>query len=283
MPGAIPPASPAADTPAAARYSFVTIGVPASPDAQASGINNVGLVAGSYEDSSAVTHGFIWTAGAFQTVDYPGAAYTYLELANSQGVAIGYYGDGNSTEHAVMYWNGTWTALPDIPGYSENEGYGINASGEAVGNAYQGTTSVAWVWHPGTSAYSFFTEPEAAQYGTYTSGITDKGQVVGPFQDPSGVWHGFLKDGDTYTTFDVPGASYTYPLGINNSGTIVVGEWNANGGPLQGFLLTKGSFTILDYPGPAPTAIEGVNDRGDISGAYADRNGATKAFVAYRR
>ena len=47
-------------------------------------------------------HGFVWQNGALQTVDYPGAVYTYLFGVNNQGVAIGLYGDG-TMEHAVMY------------------------------------------------------------------------------------------------------------------------------------------------------------------------------------
>ena len=172
--GVIPSTQPAEDAPASARYRFITIGAPASGNTQAAGINNARLVTGFYEDASSNHHGFVWQAGTLQTVDYPGAVYTLLLAVNNQGVAISFYGDADNTEHAVMYSvpGGTWTALPDIPGYSENEGYGINDAGFAVGNAYQGNASVAWIWNPNTLSYSFFAVPGAAQYGTcllYTS------------------------------------------------------------------------------------------------------------------
>ncbi len=288
MTGIVPSTTPAADTPASAHYTFITIGVPGSPDAQAAGINNARLVSGWYQDasSSSVYHGFVWEGGTLQTVDYPGALYTYLFAVNNHGVAIGLYGDGTA-EYAVMYsvLGGTWTVLPDISGYPENEGYGINDTGDAVGNAYSAdfSTSVAWIWHAGTSAYSFFSVPGAAQYSTSPSGINDKGEVAGYFNDSSGVQYGFLKQGKTYGTLDLPGASATGPNGINNSGT-VVGQWRDDAGAAQGFVITSGGlFTTVDYPGPSLTAVEGINDLGDISGVYVENpSGARRAYVGLR-
>ena len=285
MSGAVPSAQPAADTPASAQYRFITIGVPGSADAQAYAINDAGLVTGFYEDASSNYHGFVWQAGSFQTVDYPGAAYTYLFATNGHGVVIGFYGNG-TTNHAVTYsvQSGTWTALPDIPGYSANQGYGINDAGAAVGNAYQGSTNIAWIWEPTTHSYYAMDVPGAAQYSTEPNAINDKGEAVGYFADTSGVYHGFLEQGNTYTTIDAPGATDTFAYGINNGGTIV-GEWNDAAGAPQGFILTSGGlFTAVDYPGPEGTALEGINERGDISGAYVENpSGSLKAFIALRR
>jgi probable HAF family extracellular repeat protein len=271
LPGASPSARPAADTPANSPYQFISIGVQGSDNAQAWGINNSGLVAGNYQDASSNWHGFVWQAGSLQTVDYPGAVYTYLWYVNNQGVAMGYYGDGTA-EHAVAYSvpNGTWAALPDIPGYSDNEGYGINDAGVVTGNAFQGSTSVAWIWHPAQSAYSFFTPPEAAPNSTYTSAINNRGQVVGQYSDTSGVTHGFLKQGKTYTTIDAPEPEVSiFANGINNGGAIV-GRWQGDDYAAQGFVLTSGGlFTTVDYPGPELTSLNGINDRGDICGGYA--------------
>ena len=294
MPGGVPSAKPPADTPASAQYTLITIGVAGSNTAGAWGINNAGLVSGNYEDASAVYHGFVWQNGALQTVDYPGALYTYLFKANNQGVAIGLYDDATNTEHAVLnsVGGGTWTVLPDVPGYPNNEGYGINDGGVAVGNAYSAdySASVAWIWHPHSSAYSFFTVPGSAQYSTNPLGINGKGQIVGAFctaspcYNDSGVYFGFLKQGSDYTTIDAPGASGARACGIDNSGTIV-GEWWDAAGASQGFVLTSsGLFTSVDYPGPELTTVLGINDRGDISGNYVKNpSGALKAFIGIRQ
>jgi len=284
-------AKPAADTPASSRYKFITIVVPGSPNTQPYGINNDRLVTGYYQDASLNYHGFVWQAGAFQTVDYPGAVYTILYAVNNLGVAIGYYGDGTA-EHVVMYSvpTGTWTLLPDIPGYADNEGYGINDSGVAVGNAYQGSTNAAWVWRPGMSAYSFFSDPAAVPSGTYPGGINDKGQVAGYFciTDPcynaSNEVFGFLRQGKTYTTIAPPGASGTYAGGINNSGTMD-GQWQDAAGAAQGFVLTSsGLYTTVDYPGPKVTGLGAINDHGDITGVYVeDPSGYLIAFMGIPR
>lgn len=117
------------------HYRFIAIEI---KHAVANSINNEGLVSGYYQDSKKHYHGFVWRDGGFETVDYPGATDTLLFGLNNRGVSIGYYAD-TTTQHTVTYsvHDRTWTALPDIPDYPLNEGYGINDHGVAVGVASQ--------------------------------------------------------------------------------------------------------------------------------------------------
>ena len=280
------PASPAANTPASDHYRFVTITAPDSPYAVANGINNAGVVTGYYLDSNSNYHGFVWQNGALQTVDYPGAVDTSLGGLNNWGVAMGSYGDG-ATTHAVTYSvsTGAWTALPDIPNYSQNDGYCVNDLGIAIGNAFEGGTSVAWIWDPATLSYSFFTVPGAAQYTTSPSCINDKNQIAGYYVDASGAYQGFIYEYGTYATVNVPGALDTYPDGINNRG-IVEGQIFDAAGAAEGFVATSGGrFTIVNYPGAGATAIVGINDRGDLCGGYGGPDFAepVQAFIAILR
>ena len=73
-----------------------------------------------------------------------GAQDTVLYGINNHSVAIGYY-DNGTTNHSVTYTisTRTRTALPDISGYSQNDAYCINDLGFAVGNAFEGSSSVA--------------------------------------------------------------------------------------------------------------------------------------------
>ena len=71
-----------------------------------------------------------------------------------------------------------------------------------------------------------------------------------------------------YTTFDVPGATDTFALGINDSGLIVGFYYDAAGG--HGFLLQQGTYTTLDVPGASRTYGSGINDAGQIVGFYLD-------------
>lgn len=281
--GRVQQAKPAA-VPAFAPYRFLTIDIPNSTGAVANGINNAGLVTGWYTDASYTAHGFTWQDGTLQTVDYSGALGTYLNAVNNQGVAIGYYYDVNYNAHAVTYSvpSGAWSVLPDIPNYTANEGYGINDAGVAVGQAFGPFGYLAWIWYPTITAYSFFTAPGAEQAATYSSAINDQGKVVGYFSGlGSGAVYGFLKEGDTYTTIDVPGALDTWAFGINNSGTIAGWFYSPDYYQL-GFVRTIGGvFTFVNFPGSAgETALGGINDEGDICGYWYNSAFVQQAFVA---
>jgi hypothetical protein len=111
---AISPAKPAAH-PASDQYDFFAIGPADSPYSVADGINNARLVTGYYQDPSFNYHGFVWENGNFQTVDYPGAAYTLLYSVNNLGVAIGYYNDG-IVDHVIEYDVRKGACPPRYPG-----------------------------------------------------------------------------------------------------------------------------------------------------------------------
>jgi hypothetical protein len=68
-------------------------------------------------------------------------------------------------------------------------------------------------------SYVFFTFDPPGSTSTTVAGINNAGQIVGCFEDASGI-HGFLRTGSTYTTIEVPGASRVRPGGINNRGEI---------------------------------------------------------------
>ena len=107
---------------------------------------------------------------------------------------------------------------------------------------------------------------------------------MGSFRDSSGVYHGFLKQGETYTAIDVPGATDTFPLGINNSGTVVGQFANLSGMPEGFFRTSDGVFTVVDFPGALGTEIGNINDRGDICGYWVDpKTGVWTAFVGFKR
>jgi probable HAF family extracellular repeat protein len=78
-----------------------------------------------------------------------------------------------------------------------------------------------------------------------------------------------------YTTIDVPGSVFTFPLGINDAGQIVGGYHDAVG-LTPGFLLSGGNYTRLDVPsslgggfGIVYTTAHGINASGQIVGSYA--------------
>jgi probable HAF family extracellular repeat protein len=83
--------------------------------------------------------------------------------------------------------------------------------------------------------------------------------------------HGYLDDGGSFGTIDVPflGASSTYALGINARGQIV-GGFASSG--RRAFLYEQGAFTTIDVPftGAFSTTAFAINDGGQIVGTYYD-------------
>lgn len=67
------------------------------------GLNDWGVIAGSYWDSNNVQHGYLRTPeGSFVTIDPPGSVGTQPESINNAGVVVGYYLDANFVYHAFL-------------------------------------------------------------------------------------------------------------------------------------------------------------------------------------
>jgi uncharacterized membrane protein len=264
-------------------YQFTTFDAPGAFATTAFGINTPGLVAGEYFVQG-IAHGFLRQNGVLTTVDHPGARNTLLGDVNEPGLVVGNYGPF-ALQHAAIYdiGTGTWSTLPDVPNLPINIGNGINPQGMAVGSAGMGDlnvqfNNVAWIWDG--RAYSFFTVPGAAGFGTTAGGINARGQVSGNFQDANGGFHGFLKDGSTLTQIDVPGATATFGYAIN-SRTDLAGWYTDQQGDTHGFVLSGGAYTTIDVPGSLATVVVGINNKGELAGYWYDVN-AIHAFTAIR-
>ena len=70
-------------------------------------------------------------------------------------------------------------------------------------------------------------------------------------------------------TLDVPDATFTQALGINNKDQIV-GDFMDSAGQTHGFLWQKGKgYKIIDDPnGVGTTLVNGINDKGQLVGFY---------------
>ena len=80
-----------------------------------------------------------------------------------------------------------------------------------------------------------------------------------------------------FVSFDVPGASLTRPMDVNNLG-VVVGFYNNQTG-VHGFVLIQGTITTLDFPGAVQTALIGINDLGQIVGRFQTEEGVDHGFL----
>lgn len=271
------------------QYRFTEIPLPAGSEAL--GINDNGLVTGSYPDPVTGDYLSYWFEGGRLTtgIEKPGATDTLLGPANNFGLESGNFGD--ETNQQPVFFDirrGIFTPLPEIPSMPYNAADGINDFGHAVGVAYAsgnintGGNGLGMNWFWDGRDYSFFTVPGATD-GAVDGGLNDWDQISGVYFDGTGTPHGFVKDGKNYTTLDVPGAAYTIGYGLNNEG-VVTGYYVNPDNNLHGFVWRDGHFGTVDanVSGAIGTAWVGLNDTGDLAGVYFDTNFVQHAVIALR-
>jgi hypothetical protein len=98
-------------------------------------INNNGVVAGGYIDSTGIQHGFVLDGKKLTSFDYPGAVgVTTAEGINDAGQVSGLYQDSGANRHAFVYdvSSGNFTAIDPGDGSIAQEAWGINNKGMVV-------------------------------------------------------------------------------------------------------------------------------------------------------
>ena len=203
----------------------------------------------------------------------PGSLYTYATGVNNAGVVVGHYMDAARVYRGFKYENGTYTTI-DYPGAVATFVDGIGPTGIIVGSWLEADVQYhSFVFDNGNfSSFDFPGKETDAQ------SINSLGQMVGVYdQFLSAPVHGYLKDGETFTTIDVPGASNTGAYGINDSGVIsgtyTIGTTDAP----HGFALVNGEFVRIDFPGTTETFVGGLNNPGAVVG-WATHPGGTHGF-----
>src|SRR5262252_8054771 len=105
-------------------------------------------------------------------------------------------------------------------------------------------------------------------------------RAVMPAGASAAAWHG------KYTTIDVPGATATIAVSVNDFGVLGGGYTDATG-VSHGFIDRRAVFTAVDDPhaGTASgqgTSVNGLNDFGVLDGTYTDGNGVSHGFIDRR-
>jgi hypothetical protein len=236
-------------------------------------INDLGVIAGQFEDSSNVYHGFVrFPNGSFATFDAPGAGTgvnqgTEALSINPEGATTGVYSDGNSVLHGFARSpRGEITSF-DPPGSTYTypcEETCLSPDGTITGfyldanNTYHGFVRepggrITEIDAPGAGTGNYL--------GTIAASINVEGTIPGYFVDPNGVAHGFVRTrSGEFTTFDAPGASGigTAAFSINLFGA-VTGEFFDANNVMHGFSrLARGVFAEFDAPDAGTGAFQGT-------------------------
>ncbi|MGB6112321.1 MAG: hypothetical protein WBG35_14440, partial [Acidobacteriaceae bacterium] len=284
----------------------------------ASGINGLGVIAGSYQGVDTVFHGFIRRPdGQFTTFEAPGAdttagSYngTSPSSINDLGVITGSFYDANGLAHGFLRTaDGRFTTF-DVPGAGENGTFpiGINLEGAVVGYALDSNDLFHAFLRTSYGKIYAFVGPSSCDTGTSTgcygnevTAINLWGISVGNFMDNSGnfVGHGLIRYlNGTLQTFEVPGAGTGTDQGTScpgcasglNQWGAIAGTYTDSNNVYHGFLRSpKGEFTTFDAPGAGTESYTGtgcpsdcptsLNDSGAIMGIYIDSNSVYHGYL----
>jgi probable HAF family extracellular repeat protein len=167
-----------------AKGKFTILQVPnSSGGAIAFGISDTGVVVGTYADSNNNQHGFIYSAGTYQSFDAPGAAATVGISINTKGLmTVGAY-DADSNYTTYLFSNGAYTLL-NFPQGQATFAHSINNAGLiALGWVDRGGQEHGGLLNTVDGIYYIVDYPGASY--TEIRGVNEHEAIVGDFALPS--------------------------------------------------------------------------------------------------
>jgi hypothetical protein len=246
------------------------------------GVSESGEICGYYIDSTQDTHGYLRnTSGVFTTLNAPGSNGTLATGVNDSDEVAGIYTNSNYVNVGFL-----WTASSGFTTFAPAQSAAvddaqINASGEIAG-LYETRVKRRGFYRAVDGTIITF-NGSAVATGTYVDGFNDNGAMTGFFIDATG-WHGFVRQGNSFTEFDVGGSAFTEGIGINDAGT-VTGSYVDASNVSHGFTRDRlGNVTLFDVPyagkganqGTVPTSI---NASGQVAGYFVGPLGNYHGFV----
>jgi len=191
--------------------TFTTLDIPPLPNPVGfvhtiiTGINNRGDVVGYYvREQEGVYRSFIYSRGAFTSLEFPGARYTIARGINDLGDVVGIINQGS-----FLYSEGTFSLLPVAGG-----AVGINNKRQIVGYYLELDSYQAFIYQDG----KFTMIPTVL--GTFANipwGINDHGDVVLTGDDSSRM---LIYSKGRLNAAHIPKSPVSFG-GINNAGEIV--------------------------------------------------------------
>ncbi|HWY15711.1 MAG TPA: hypothetical protein VNX86_11295 [Rhizomicrobium sp.] len=251
-------------TPADAKWISINIaGVETLP----SGVNDKGVVAGTYLGSDDHDHGFLRAPdGTITSFDAGQSGNTAVAAINTNGTVTGSFGDGGF----LRLPDGAITTFA-VAGAQATVPAGINDKGAIVGSWYKFDGGYGGFLRTAGGKLKTFSVPGATD--TYAVAINGNGVIAGDYVDAKAVPHGFVRNADgSFTTFGIPNvdALYFQTAAIDASGQIV-GSYVTDPEHYysHGFLRDMGgTITVLDLGSGEYTTANGINDGGQIVGGY---------------
>lgn len=236
------------------KEEFTTIDRPGALWTNAYGINPDGDIVGQYgwydiANGTYTTQGFLLRDGVFYAVEVPGQQNNMPFKINPDGMIVG------CNHHNVTNQGGT--DMNTMMGFSmylsgtaehtmiRSMNLGVNPAGDIVGY-YFGTSTgtpsnrAEWSYLIQKGEISWFQYP--GSFATLATDVNAAGTIVGRYRlSATTGFHGFIFDGTEFQSFDISGATQTFPFGITSTGDIT-GYYIVGSGTTavyHGFLLTR--------------------------------------------
>ena len=200
-----------------------SITVPSSNFTVAWDINNVGSVAGTFNDDFG-THGFFKDGDNIIPIDGPEALFTEATGINDRGEIVGNYISGAGSFQAFKLSGGLLSVI-QVPAATVTEAGDINLHGQVVGS-FTDPNGVVHGFVMSDSEISIVDAPDAASPNiTQAKGINDAGSLVGWFAERGGKVHGFraIPVGTTVVAIDIAPGSKHNAINPRSRGQIWVG------------------------------------------------------------
>ena len=109
----------------------------------------------------------------------------------------------------------------DYPGATQTQVFGLNNSGEAVGQAVVGTTTICFAYNSKKGTFTVLPNVPGAAI-TNTFAISSAGVIAGSAGDGSNN-RGIILDKGAFSFFSAPGWAYTEARAISNNGRLITG------------------------------------------------------------
>ena len=272
----------ATTTIASEPVSFTLFDIPGATSYFVAGINDEGLIAGTWTTANGASVGFIRLSdGRISTpIVNPNdnSGLTVLRAVNDEGMIAGFY--GANVSHGFLLIDGKFQTVV-FPGAVATALRGINNLGDVSGtySVVDFNADEFGFIIPRRGPAISFKLPDPTDTGIVVGGINDLRQLVGYYTDATSTLVGFLRQpSGQFVSVIIPAAVSTQVLGINDCG-IVVGTWG-DGSTAHGFYGRPGNLRSFDLPGAAATFAQGIDNEGRIVGRYATADGIPHAFVS---
>jgi hypothetical protein len=256
---------------AQAQGTYTQIDVPGAVGTACRGIDTAGDLSGYYEDASGGVHGFLLSGGTYTTIDYPGALITELFGVNDEGQIVGF-------DQAVGFlYNVQTQTFNEIshPGAAYTVPTAINNAGTIAGYFEGNTGSVGFELVGST--YTTILSP--GKFNVAVFGITSSGEAVGDAETKiTTKFFNFLFERGKSQKILLSTGGSPVALGINSSGTAIVGEY-APSGTAEGFLYQNQTIQPLQFPAATATYAYGINSGGEITGYFLDSSSNFHGFT----